>query len=310
MRVIFFGTPEFAVPSLRALLESGVEVAAAVTQPDRVRGRGHKLSAPPVKEAALSEGIPVIQPSGIRSASFLDELSSLAPDAIAVVAYGRIVPPAILNLPPMGCINVHGSLLPKYRGAAPIQRAVINGEKKTGITTMLMNEGLDTGDILLQEETEISDDDDAFTLGLRLSRMGASLLVKTVRGLRDKTIVPVPQSGEPSYAPPLRKEEGRVDWSMPAGNIFNLIRGTLPWPGAQSALNGERVAIIRSRVIAGDSRCHAGMIEKAEGEEFHVCTGRGILAVLEVKPEGKRSMPAAAFINGRRLKKGMHFDSA
>jgi methionyl-tRNA formyltransferase len=310
MRVIFFGTPDFAVPSLAALLESGEEVAAVVTQPDRVKGRGHKLSAPPVKEAALSAGIPVIQPSAIRSASFHDELSSLGPDVIAVVAYGRIIPPSILNLPPMGCVNVHGSLLPKYRGAAPIQRAVINGERKTGITTMLMNEGLDTGDILLQEETEISDHDDAFTLGLRLSRMGASLLVKTVRGLKDKTVVPAPQTGESSYAPPLRKEEGRIDWSMPAKNIFNLIRGTRPWPGAYCSLSGEGITIITSRVIADDSGCHAGMIEKADRDEFHICTGKGILAVLEVKPEGKKSMSAAAFINGRRLKKGMRFDSA
>ncbi len=310
MRVIFFGTPDFAVPSLRALIESGEEVVAAVTQPDRVKGRGHKLSAPPVKEAALSEGIPVIQPSGIRSASFHDELSSLSPDVIAVVAYGKIIPPLVLNLPPMGCINVHGSLLPKYRGAAPIQRAVIDGEKTTGITTMLMNEGLDTGDILLQEETEIRDDDDAFTLGLRLSRMGASLLVKTLRGLRDKTIRPVPQSGEPSYAPPLRKEEGRIDWSRPARNIFNLIRGTRPWPGAHCSLNGERIAIIKSGVITDASDCRPGMIEKADGDDFHVCAGKGIVAVLEVKPEGKKAMSAAAFVNGRRLKKGMHFDSA
>ncbi len=309
MRVIFFGTPDFAVPSLRALIDSGEEVVAVVTQPDRVKGRGHRLSAPPVKEAALSEGIPVIQPPGVRSQSFLDELSSLRPDVIAVVAYGRIIPPSILNLPPLGCVNVHGSLLPKYRGAAPIQRAVINGEKKTGITTMLMNEGLDTGDILLQEETEISDDEDAFTLGLRLSRIGASLLVKTLVGLRDKTVVPVPQAGEPSYAPPLRKEEGRIDWSMPAKDIFDLIRGTWPWPGAHCSLNGERITLVRSRVVVGDSDCTAGMIEKADGDEFHVCAGRGILAVLDVKPEGRKTMSAAAFINGRRLKKGMHFDA-
>jgi methionyl-tRNA formyltransferase len=309
MRVIFFGTPDFAVPSLRALLEAGEGVVAVVTQPDRVKGRGHRLSAPPVKEIALSEQIPVLQPEGIRSSEFSDELSGLGPDVIAVVAYGRIIPPAILKLPPLGCINVHGSLLPKYRGAAPIQRALMNGERRTGVTTMLMDEGLDTGDILLQEETEIADGDDAQTLGARLSCMGASLLVRTIKDLGDNLIRPIPQEGEASYAPPLRKEEGRIDWSQPAMRIFDLIRGTCPWPGAYTSLNGERITIIRARALPSDSGCSAGMIEKA-GEELQVCTGAGILSITELKPEGKKAMTAGAFVNGRRLTKGMRFDSA
>ncbi len=307
MRVIFFGTPDFAVPSLRALLEAGEEVVAVVTQPDRLKGRGRRLSAPPVKEAAFSEHIPVLQPAGIRSAEFLTELAALGPDVMAVVAYGKIIPPAILKLPPMGCINVHGSLLPRYRGAAPIQRAVINGERITGVTTMLLDEGLDTGDILLREETEITDNDDAQTLGMRLSLMGASLLVRTIKDLRDNLIRPIPQEGEASYAAPLKKEDGRIDWSQPAEVISNLVRGTRPWPGAYSALNGERLTIIRARAIASDSGCFAGTIEKA-GEELQVCTGSGLLSIIEVQPEGKKAMTAASFVNGRRLRKGMGFD--
>jgi methionyl-tRNA formyltransferase len=309
MRVIFFGTPDFAVPSLRALLEAGEEVIAVVTQPDRVKGRGHKLSAPPVKEIALSEHIRVLQPEVIRSSEFLGELASLRPDTIVVVAYGKLLPPSILQLPPLGCINVHGSLLPKYRGAAPVQRAIMNGEKKTGVTTMLMDDGLDTGDILLQEETEITDSDDAQALGARLSRVGASLLVRTIKDLRDNLIRPTSQTGEASYAPPLSKAEGRIDWSRSAKGIFDLIRGTCPWPGAYSSLNGERITIIRARVVPCVCKCSAGMIEKA-GEELHVCTGAGILSITELKPEGKKVMTAGAFVHGRRLTKGLRFDAA
>jgi methionyl-tRNA formyltransferase len=306
MRVIFFGTPDFAVPSLRALLDAGEEVVAVVTQPDRAKGRGHKLSAPPVKEVALSEHIRVLQPVVIRSLEFLDELASLRPDTIVVVAYGKLIPPSILQLPPRGCINVHGSLLPKYRGAAPIQRAIMNGERKTGVTTMLMDEGLDTGDILLQEETEITDGDDAQALGARLSRVGASLLVRTIKDLGDNLIRPMSQKGETSYAPPLRKAEGRIDWSRSAKGIFDLIRGTCPWPGAYSSLNGERITIIRARVVPCVCNCSAGMIEKT-GEELHVCTGAGILSITELKPEGKKVMTAGAFVRGRKLTKGMRF---
>jgi methionyl-tRNA formyltransferase len=309
MRVIFFGTPDFAVPSLRALLDAGEEVVAVVTQPDRVKGRGHKLAAPPVKEFALGEHIPVLQPAGIRSPEFFDELAGLKPDVIAVVAYGKIIPSPILKLPPLGCINVHGSLLPKYRGAAPMQRAIINGELKTGVTTMLMDEGLDTGAVLLQEETEIADDDDAQTIGMRLSVIGASLLVRTTKDLRDNLIRPIPQEGEASYAAPLRKEDGWIDWSQPARRIFDLIRGTCPWPGAYTSLNGERITITKAGAIPSGSACFPGMIEKAD-RELLACTGSGLLSIMEVKPEGKKAMTAAAFANGRRLRKGMRFDTA
>ncbi|MBI5640591.1 MAG: methionyl-tRNA formyltransferase [Nitrospirae bacterium] len=308
MRVIFFGTPDFAVPSLRALLDAGEEVLLAVTQPDKVKGRGHALSMPPVKEFAASKGIPVIQPRGVRSADFIEQLKALAPDVIAVVAFGKIIPSQVLNLPPLGCINVHASLLPKYRGAAPMQWAVINGDKKTGITTMLMDEGLDTGAMLLQEETEITEEDNAYTLGRRLSETGATLLVKTLQGVRAHSIQPVPQSGEPTYAPPLKKEDGRIDWSFPAEGISNLIRGTFPWPGAYCFLNREKISIIRARVFDREYGCRSGRIEKIMNEEIHVCTGRGLLSVSEVRPEGKKTMSAAAFLRGRRLKEGVSFD--
>ncbi len=307
MRIIFFGTPDFAVSSLRALLESGEDILSVATQPDRAKGRGHALSGPPVKEFALSKGIPVLQPAGIESPSFLEELKALGPDVIVVVAYGKIIPASILKLPPLGCINVHASLLPKYRGAAPIQRALINGETWTGVTTMLMDEGLDTGDILLQQETEIRDEDMAYSLGIRLSEIGASLLCRTLKGLRDGSIHPRPQTGDPTYAPPLKKEEGKIEWSLPAKKIFDLIRGTYPWPGAYSYLNKERITVIKARVVDSDGGI-AGRIEKVSEEGFSVGTGEGVLSVIEVKPEGKRSMPASAFAHGRNLKRGASFD--
>lgn len=310
MRIIFFGTPEFAVPSLGKLLEKGYEVVSVVTQPDRVKGRGHKLAQPPVKELALSKGIRVMQPANIKSPEFLEALSGLRPDAIAVVAYGKILPSSLLRLSPLGSINVHASLLPKYRGAAPIQRALINGEMKTGITTMLMDEGLDTGDILLQEETEIREEDNAYTLSIRLSGIGASLLPKTIDGLSDHSIQPLPQRGEPSYAPPLRKEEGRIQWSSPARSIADLIRGTYPWPGAYCYLKGERITILRAKALEQGGATVPGRIEKVGEDEFQIGTVSGTLSVLEVKPEGKKSMSAADFARGRHLREGISFGAS
>ena len=308
MRIVFFGTPDFAVPSLKALLDSGSDVIAVVTQPDKVKGRGRLLSQPPVKELALLKGIPVIQPRNIRTDSFLEELSLLKPEVIAVVAYGKIIPPAVLKLPPLGCVNVHASLLPAYRGAAPIQWAIINGETRTGITTMLMDEGLDTGDILLQNETDILDEDNGLTLGERLSDMGASLLADTLEGLKAGTVTPRPQAGEPSFAPPLKKDDGRIDWSLPSKRVFDLIRGTYPWPGAYCYLNGTRLVVLRAEVPDHEKTGAPGRIEAIGSEGVLVSTGRGILSIMEVKPEGKNSMPAASFMHGRRLKEGVFFD--
>ena len=309
MKIIYFGTPEFAVPSLQALIESGEDVISVVTQPDKIKGRGHQLSQPPVKELALSMGISVLQPSGIRTPEFLDEIAGLAPDVIVVVAYGKILPPSLLGLPPLGCVNVHASLLPQYRGAAPIQWALINGDEKTGITTMFMDEGMDTGDILLKEEVEIYEEDNAYTLSRRLSLAGSSLLIKTLEGLKDGLIRPVPQSNKPTFAPPLKKENGRINWSSSARDISNLIKGTYPWPGAYCYLNGEKINIIKAKVIPHNNKGTAGRIEQISSSDILVSTGSGILAVSEVKPEGKKIMSASAFTHGRHLKEGASFDT-
>jgi methionyl-tRNA formyltransferase len=232
----------------------------------------------------------------------------MKPDMIVVVAYGRIIPPDILALPPNGCINVHASLLPKYRGAAPIQWSIVRGEQTTGVTTMLMDEGLDTGDVLLMEETAILPEDNAVTLGSRLSEMGADLLIRTISGIASCTIKPVPQAGESRYAPIIRKEDGKIDWSSTATEIFNLIRGMYPWPGGQCVFEGEKITIITSRVADADSRETAGSIVRIQDDELHVGTGKGILALMELKPEGKKTMTGAAFARGRHIREGMQFE--
>jgi methionyl-tRNA formyltransferase len=236
-------------------------------------------------------------------------MKALKPDLIAVVAYGRILPAGILHLPALGCVNVHGSLLPKYRGAAPIQRAIINGDPETGITTMLMDEGLDTGDILLREETPILFDDTTLSLSLRLAEIGALLLLKTIERLSEGTVSPAPQTGEPTFAPPLKKEDGRIDWNWPAQRIFDLIRGTYPWPGAYCSLNNERLAVLRAAVADSTGGGPAGVITGLGAGGIQVQTGDGILSILELKPEGKKAMLSADFVNGRRIRKGMQFDA-
>jgi methionyl-tRNA formyltransferase len=305
MRIVFFGTPFFAVPSLVALLQSQEKIIAVVTQPDKQKGRGRVLSPPPVKEIALRQGTRVLQPKSLKDPSFLDELYTLKPDMIIVVAYGKILPPQVLGLPPHGCINVHASLLPKYRGAAPIQWAIIQGEKETGITTMMMDEGLDTGNILLQEKTVIYDDDNSETLGKRLADIGGSLLIRTIDKIKEGSVTPAPQTGTSNYARPLKKEDGRIDWSNAATDLYNFVRGMYPWPCAYCYLNQERIKI--TRAIAVEGHGIAGRIEKAD-EELLVGTGEGFLSLTELQPEGKRLMTAKDFLMGRRLKKGIFFD--
>jgi methionyl-tRNA formyltransferase len=305
MRIVFFGTPAFAVPSLDALLQSGEVLMAVVTQPDKRSGRGHLFSPPAVKEFARERRINVLQPLNIKDPLFIDELYNLRPELIVVAAYGKILPAQILGLPLHGCINVHASLLPKYRGAAPIQWAIINGEKKTGITIMLMDEGLDTGNIILQEKTEIYDDDNTETLVKRLAELGASLLIKTVKSMKDGFIESIPQQGLPSYAPPLKKEDGKLNWSKTAREIFNFVRGMYPWPCAYCYLNKERIKITKVRVVEGSGI--PGRIEKAD-DEFIVGTREGLISIIELQPEGKTLMSSKAFLHGRRLKKGAFFD--
>ncbi len=306
MRIVFFGTPEFAIPSLKMLLQSGENVIAVVTQIDKRKGRGHILSPAPVKVFTMKEGIKIYQPINIQDFLFLKDLSDMKPDIIVVVAYGRILPLQILKLPSLGCINVHASLLPKYRGAAPIQWSIIKGEKKTGITTMLMDEGLDTGDILLQEETEIIDEDSAETLSKRLSEMGASLLIKTIEGMKKGSLKPMPQRGTPSYAPPLKKEDGRINWLKSAQEIFNFVRGTYPWPCAYCYLNRERIKITKVKVLEGSGIPRR--VEKTDEGQLVIGTGNGLISIIELQPEGKRQMSVTAFLQGRSIRKGAFFD--
>jgi methionyl-tRNA formyltransferase len=301
--IIFFGTPEFAIPSLKALIEAGEEISLVVTQPDRIKGRGHKLTPPPVKIMALQHGIEVIQPLSLSDKGLVEKLSSLKPEFIIVVAYGRILPPSILNIPSSGCINLHASLLPKYRGAAPVQWAIIKGEESTGVTTMLMDEGLDSGPVFLQREVEINKDDNAESLSKRLSEIGASLLIETIRGIRKGVLKPRPQEGEPTYAPPLKKEDGNIDWNKEAIEISNLIRGTYPWPGAYCSIAGERVRIEKARPVSA-SQSRPGIIEKVTKEELLVGTGHGLLSIIEIQPSGRSVMTVRAFLQGRRVIEG------
>jgi methionyl-tRNA formyltransferase len=307
MRIIFFGTPTFAIPSLMGLLQSEHEIVTVVTQPDKRKGRHRALTPPPVKELALSKGIQILQPEKMKDPLFLEELSWITPDLIVVVAYGKILPPQILKLSPYGCINVHASLLPKYRGAAPIQWSLISGEKKTGVTTMLMDEGLDTGDILMQEETDINGEDTAETMGEKLSNLGASLLLETIKQIHAGTIQPVPQTGTPTFAPTLKKEDGRIDWTKGAGEICNFVRGMYPWPGAYCTLHSERIKIMRVKALEG-----AGTVGRVErtGDELVVGTGKGFISIIDLQPEGKKIMKAGDFIQGRKLKTGDFFDGS
>lgn len=301
MPLVFFGTPSFALPSLNALLEAGEKVEAVVTQRDKRKGRGHALSPPPVKEFALERGLGVLQPLSMKDEEFLRVLGGIGPEFIVVAAYGRILPKRILDIPTGGAINVHASLLPKYRGASPVARAIINGERETGVTTMLMSEGLDEGDIILQESMPIEEDDTTESLSAKLAAMGGPLLVRSLRGLREGTLVPRPQAGQPSFAPPLKKEDGRVDWSKTARELYNFVRGMHPWPGAYCYIDGERVRLTKVTPVEGGGR--PGEIVSA-GETILAGTGGGLLSIEQVQPEGKRPMAAGAFLRGRKTGKG------
>lgn len=302
MKLVFCGTPQFAVPTLERLAASGFNVQLVVTQPDRPQGRGMELTAPPVKQSALRLGLPVIQPEKIKkNEEFQSQLRTLAPDAIIVVGYGRIIPPWMLELPRYGNINVHASLLPKYRGSAPIQWAIASGERVTGVTTMLLNEGLDTGDILLQKELPIADGDTSVTLAPKLAELGAGLLVETLRGLEQKTLVPQPQDdSQATLAPILKKEDGLVDFNRSADEIFNRYRGFQPWPEAYTQFRGKGIKLTRIRPAGTVDKIEPGRIHILEGHLYVLCGGETgtILELLEVKPEGKRAMSAREFMNG------------
>ena len=311
MRIVFMGTPEFAVPSLEALLKSDDQVVGIVTQPDRPKGRGQQLSLSPVKVIAQREGLPLLQPTKMKDPGFMAELSGWKPDVIAVAAFGRILPPAILSLPPRGCINVHGSLLPKYRGAGPIQWALINGETETGITTMLMDEGMDTGAMLLQASMAINPDDTAGSLSARLAEIGGRLLVDTLARLKAGTLAPRPQDhSQATLAPLLKKEDGAINWAMSALSIANRIRGLTPWPGAFTFLNADRWTIWRAAAISEATALPPGQITALRKDAIHVATGQGVLAIHELQPANSRRMPAAQYLAGHPLQVGMQLDQA
>lgn len=302
MKLVFCGTPQFAVPSLERLAASEFDVQLVVTQPDRPRGRGMEMAAPPVKRAAQKLKLPVIQPDRIKkNEEFQKQLTRLQPEAIIVVGYGRLIPSWMLALPPRGNINVHASLLPKYRGAAPIQWAIANGESVTGVTTMLLNEGLDTGDILLQRETEIGPDDTALTLAARLAELGADLLVETLRGLKTGTIRPVPQDhSRATLAPILKKEDGQIDFNRTAVEIHNRMRGFQPWPGAFTQFRDKNLKIIAAHPAEGTLNLLPGEL-RLVAERVVVGSGGGsALELLQVQPEGKKVISAREFVSGYR----------
>lgn len=310
--IIFMGTPEFAVPSLQALSEEGYNLAGVVTQPDRPKGRGRKLAFSPVKEAALELKLEVFQPARIRDEGFNEQIKLLNPDLIVVVAFGQILPASILDLPPLGCINVHASLLPSYRGAAPIHRAILNGETESGVTTMLMDKGLDTGDILLKEKVVIPEDMTFGELHDILALKGAALLLKTVELWKEKKIEPLSQKGLPaSYAPLLKREDELILWENPVTKIYNQIRGLEPWPGAYTYFKGTTLKIRRAEIYnkTGGGLSPGTVVSLVKGKGFVVQTGQGRLLVSAVQPYGKNIMTAGSFVNGYRLCEGYRFNS-
>lgn len=311
MRIVFMGTPDFAVPSLEALLRSDDHVVGVVTRPDRPKGRGQTLVAPPVKVVAEQAGIPVVQPLKIRTPDFLETLAGWKPDLIAVAAFGRILHAPILTLPPMGCVNVHGSLLPKYRGAAPIQWALINGETETGITTMLMDEGMDTGPMLLQAKIPILPDDTAGTLAPRLARLGGQLLVQTIAGLRAGTITPIPQDhAQATMAPLLKKEDGAIDWTMSASALVNRIRGLSPWPGAYTFHGSERWTIWKAAAAPDPASSGPGTVLAVTKQSIKVATGEGTLELLEIQTANSKRMSVGHYLAGHRVSAGERLGAA
>ena len=310
MKIVFMGTPEFAVPSLRALQQSRHQVVAVVTGVDKPVGRGLKVRHSPVKQVALELGLPILQPEDLRAPEFVAQLEPFQADLFVVVAF-RILPPSVFTLPPKGTVNLHASLLPRYRGAAPINWAIINGETETGVTTFFIQEQVDTGDLILQERVPIGPDETAGELHDRLAEIGAQLVVKTVELIAAGEVQPQPQVGEATRAPKLTKELTRVDWSKPSTEIRNLIRGLAPTPGARTVLQGRLVKLFRAQaredagateapgtVVAADAR--AGLLE--------VATGRGTLQIQELQPEGKRRLSAAEFLRGYPVKIGERFE--
>jgi methionyl-tRNA formyltransferase len=306
MRIVFMGSGSFAIPSFEALLGAGHEVAAVVTQPDKEKGRGRGLAPPPMKPAAEARGVRVLQPRRVRLPEAQDALRSLAPELQVVVAYGQILPRSVIDLAPRGTINVHGSLLPRYRGAAPVQWAIVNDEAETGVTTMMIDEGLDTGPMLLARSTPIGPEETAPELETRLARVGAELLLETIDGLVAGTVTPQPQDhARATLAPIIEKEQGRIDWGLTARAVDCRVRGFHPWPGTTASFEGRALKILRARSLAEGGTDAPGTVVAVDREGLVVACGEGTrLRLLEVQPESRKAMPAAAFAAGARLVPG------
>lgn len=311
MKIVFMGTPDFAVSILDALADAGFEISAVVTQPDRPKGRGHAVAMSAVKTRALALGLPVLQPEKIRKEpEFVQKLRDMNPDVIVVAAFGQILPKDVLDIPRLGCVNVHASLLPKYRGAAPIQWAVINGEKETGVTTMLMDEGLDDGDILEQKTVALDPKETGGSLFDRLADAGAELIVSTLKKLEKGEITPIKQNdAEATHVGMLKKETGDIDWKKDARSIECLIRGLNPWPTAFSSLDGQTIKIWDADVVSANDNKEAapGEILRADKSGILVRTGDGDLLIRELQPLGKRRMTAEQYLNGHKIQAGEHF---
>lgn len=305
MKVIFMGTPDFSVGTLEALIAAGHEVTLAVTQPDKPKGRGKSMQYPPVKEAALVHGIEVYQPRRVREPECIEYLRKYEADIIVVVAFGQILTKEILEMPKYGCINVHASLLPKYRGAAPIQWSVINGEKVSGVTTMRMDEGIDTGDMILKEEVVLDKEETGGSLFDRLAKKGAELCVKTLKAIEEGTATYIPQNHEEAtHTTMIKKQLGEMDWTKPAQELECLVRGLNPWPSAYTHLNGKTLKIWKTTVLEKETGKEPGTIEVGKNT-IAVQTGKGMLQLEEIQLEGKKRMQTDAFLRGVSLETGM-----
>ena len=298
-RIVFMGTPAFAVPTLQGLHDSHYDLLAVVTKPDRPRGRGRRTKASAVKQAAMSLGYPLLQPAKIKEQPFLEKIIALDPDLFVVVAYGHILPGSVLAIPRLGAINIHASLLPKYRGPAPIQWAIIKGEQETGVTTMWMDEGMDTGDLLMTAKVSIGPEETSESLHGRLAEVGAKLLVQTLEQLASGAISGTPQEeSEATYAPLLKKENGRIDWSKDAISLDAYIRGVNPWPGAFTSFVGKRLKVFRCKISQKGSRQKPGTVLEGFPGELDVATGRGVLSLTEVQLESGKRLPMETFLRG------------
>lgn len=307
MRVVFLGTPEFAVPSLEALARAGHGVAAVFTQPDRPKGRGNALAESPVKTAARQLGIPFHQPERIRRPEAMDVLRHLAPEIMVVVGYGQIIPQALIDLPPRGILNVHASLLPRYRGAAPIQWAIANGETETGVTIMQIDAGLDTGDMFLKRSVPIGADETAPQLSARLAPLGAELLIEAMEQIASGTAQRETQdNAQASYAPILKKEDGAIDWNRTAPGIYNRLRGFTPWPGSYTRFRGGQLSIVAARP-AGEALLFQGVLKRDKRRLLVGCGGNTALELLELQPAGKKPMSTEAFLNGYQIAENEKF---